>query len=188
MRTYPFLRLLPLAFLWLGAPAFSQQAPSPTAAPQRRSMPDTSIDKSPAAAQVLALDKKIGEAIVAGDTAFMSGVLADDFRMTHSDRWITGDMPLLTDNKQSFLRRVTEKSYLTYDLYDLKVEMHSDMAIVYGRYVASMKNTPPERAWFSVWFEHIYVQRNGNWIYLSHRTLQGANYGPDRNSVMLLTK
>lgn len=61
--------------------------------------------------------------------------------------------------------------------------MHGDIAITYGRYVASMRNTPAERVWFSVWFEKVYAKRNGQWMYLSHRTVRGANYGPDRASV-----
>jgi hypothetical protein len=75
------------------------------------------------------------------------------------------------------------KSYLTYDLDSVKIEMHGDIAITYGRYVASMRDTPPERAWFSVWFEKVYAKRNGQWMYLCHRTVRGANYGPDRASV-----
>ena len=135
------------------------------------------------AAEVLDLERKIGEAIVRGDVAYYDRVTANDFVMTHSDRWTTGGKPLLVDDKGSFRKRIENKSYLTYDLDSVKIEMHGDIAITYGRYVASMRDTPPERVWFSVWFEKVYAKRNGQWMYLSHRTVRGANYGPDRASV-----
>jgi len=135
------------------------------------------------AVQVLDLERKIGEAIVAGDVAFFDRATADDFVMTHSDRWTTGGKPLLVDDKASFRKRIENRSYLSYDLDSVKIEMHGDIAITYGRYMASMRNTPPERTWFSVWFEKVYTKRNGQWFYLSHRTVRGANYGPDRASV-----
>ena len=135
------------------------------------------------AAEVLDLERKIGEAIVRGDVTYYDRVTANDFVMTHSDRWTTGGKPLLVDDKASFRKRIENKSYLTYDLDSVKIEMHGDIAITYGRYVASMRDTPPERVWFSVWFEKVYARRNGQWMYLSHRTVRGANYGPDRASV-----
>src|ERR1700686_5271327 len=149
--------------------------------------PQTSTDAASAlpgnAEEVLDLERKIGEAIVRGDVTYYDRVTANDFVMTHSDRWTTGGKPLLVDDKASFRKRIENKSYLTYDLDSVRVEMHGDVAITYGRYVATMRNTPPERVWFSVWFEKVYAKRNGEWQYLSHRTVRGANYGPDRASV-----
>jgi hypothetical protein len=43
-----------------------------------------------AAAQLLELERNLGSAICRGDTAFYDRVTADDFVMTHSDRWTTG--------------------------------------------------------------------------------------------------
>jgi hypothetical protein len=142
-----------------------------------------SASLSPDAAAVLDLEKKIGEAIVRGDVAFFDRVTTDDFIMTHRDRWTTGGEPLLVDDKASFRKRIENRSYLSYDLDSEKVEMHGDIAITYGRYVASMRNTPPDRIWFSVWFEKVYEKRDGQWMYVSHKTVSGANYGPDRASV-----
>jgi len=135
------------------------------------------------AREVLELEKKIGAAIVRGDTVFFDQVTAADFVMTHSDRWTTGGRPLLVDDKTSFMKRIQNRTYLSYDLDSVRIEMHGDVAITYGRYVASMKDTAPDRKWFSVWFEKVYARRNGQWQYLSHRTVNGANYGPDRQSV-----
>jgi hypothetical protein len=179
------LRLgLVVAWLLVGS-SFGQQSKPAAVAAELLLAPGavTSTEASAAAAEVLELERKIGAAIVSGDTAFYDRVTADDFVMTHSDKWTTGGKPLLVDDKASFRKRIEKRSYLTYDLDSVRVEMHGDVAITCGRYVASMKNTPPERAWFSVWFEKVNAKRNGQWQYLSHRTVNGANYGPDRRSV-----
>ena len=41
----------------------------------------------------------------------------------------------------------------------------------------------PEQSWFSVWFERVYEKRDGRRLYVSHRTVHGPTYGPDRQSV-----
>jgi hypothetical protein len=69
------------------------------------------------------------------------------------------------------------------DFDSVKVEMHADVAITYGRYVSNMRGVAPDRAWFSVWYEKVYARRNGQWIYLSHRTVHGATYGLTREAV-----
>jgi len=136
-----------------------------------------------AAAQVLELERNLGSAICQGDTAFYDRVTADDFVMTHSDRWTTGGQPLLVDDKASFRKRIENRSYVSMDFDSVKVEMHGDLAITYGRYVSNMRGVAPDRAWFSVWYEKVYAKRNGQWIYLSHRTVHGATYGTTREAV-----
>ena len=70
------------------------------------------------------------------------------------------------------------------DLDSVKVEMHGDIAITYGRYVAQNRTvTSGQAAWFSVWFERVYEKRDGHWLYVSHRTVHGPTFGPDRQSV-----
>ena len=140
-------------------------------------------DTSPAAMEVLEFEKKMEAAVVRGDVAYVSSVLTDDFVMVHGDGWITGGKPLLEDNKQSFLKRVQNKQYLARDLDSVKVEMHGDTAITYGRYVAENSPGGAPRSWFSVWFERVYVKHNGKWMYASHRTVHGPTYGPDRDSI-----
>lgn len=159
------------------------QRPAEVAKVPAGPQPAASGGLSSDAAAVLDLERKIGEAIVRGDVDFYDRVTTDDFVMTHSDRWTTGGKPLLVDDKASFRKRIENRSYLSYDLDSVQVEMHGDIAITYGRYVASMRNTPPERVWFSVWFEKIYAKRDGQWMYVSHKTVNGAHYGPYRASV-----
>ena len=135
------------------------------------------------AAEVLELERQIGAAIVNGDAAFYDRVTADDFVMTHSDRWTTGGKPLLVDTKASFRQRITHRSYLSMDFDSVKAEVHGDVVITYGRYVSNMRGVAPDRAWFSVWYEKVYAKRNGQWMYLSHRTVHGATYGLTREDV-----
>lgn len=139
--------------------------------------------ESPEAAEVLQFEKKVGDAIVSGDAAFFDSVTTNDFSMIHGDIWTKGGPPALIDTKETFLKKVQNKSYLAHDFDSVRVEMHGDVAITFGRYVATIKGSNPERAWFSVWFERIYKKRNGRWNYVSHRTVHGASYGPTRESV-----
>jgi hypothetical protein len=135
------------------------------------------------AAEVLAFEKDLEAAVVRGDVAYVSRVSAPDLSFTHGDGWTNGGKPLLVDDRKAFLKRVENKQYVARDLDSVMVEMHGDIAITYGRYVASTKDAEPERKWFSVWFERVYEKRGGQWLYVSHRTVHGPTYGPDRQSV-----
>jgi hypothetical protein len=106
-----------------------------------------------------------------------------DFVMVHGDGWTRGEKPALVDDKASFMKRVASRSYVAHD-YDVQaVELHGDVAITYGRYVGNIPSSPEGRRWFSVWYEKVYAKRDGRWLYLSHRTVDGAHYGLDRASV-----
>ena len=136
------------------------------------------------AAEVLAFERAMEAAVVRGDVAYVDKVSAPDLTFTHGDGWTKGGKPLLVDDRASFLKRVENKQYLVRDLDSVKVEMHGDIAITYGRYVAQSRvAAKPEQAWFSVWFERVYAKRDGHWLYVSHRTVHGPTYGPDRQSV-----
>src|SRR5262249_18482584 len=88
------------------------------------------------ATEVLALEQKIEAAVVRGDVAFVSSVLSDDFHFVHGDGWTTGGKPLMEDDKAAFLKRVADREYAVHDLDHVRVEMHGDVAITYGRYVS----------------------------------------------------
>lgn len=106
------------------------------------------------------LERNIGTAICRGDVAFYDRVTADDFVMTHSDRWTMGGAPLLVDDKASFRKRIENGSYVSMD------------------FDANIRGVAPDRAWFSVWYEKVYTKRNGQWMYLSHRTVHALRTGP----------
>jgi ketosteroid isomerase-like protein len=160
----------------LVCPAFSQTKPPIAAA-------NFSTSTDAAAAEVLAFEKELEAAVVRGDVAYVERVSAPDLSFTHGDRWTTGGKPLLVDDRAAFLKRVENKQYTVRDLDSVKVEMHGDIAITYGRYVAQNRTGDPTKSWFSVWFERVYEKRDGRWLYISHRTVHGPTYGPDRQSV-----
>ena len=103
--------------------------------------------------------------------------------MVHGDGWTHGERPALVDDKASFMKRVAAGSYAAHDYEVQAVEMHGDVAITYGRYVGHIPSSPEGRRWFYVWYEKVYARRDGRWVYLSHRTVDGAHYGADRASV-----
>jgi ketosteroid isomerase-like protein len=168
-------------------------APANAATPQRlggldpeavaRTTAMSAGDASSEAMEVLEFEKKMEATVVRGDVDAVSSMLADDFVMVHGDTWINGGKALLIDNKKSFLQRVRNKQYLARDLDSVKVELHGDIAITYGRYIAENSPGGTPRSWFAVWFERIYAKRNGHWVYLSHRTVHGPTYGPDKQSM-----
>jgi Domain of unknown function (DUF4440) len=135
-----------------------------------------------AGAEVLALEQQIEEAIVRGDVAFIDRVTPADFSFVHGDGWTHGGRPLMSDDKAAFLKRVTDKEYLVHDLDQVKVEMHGDVAITYGRYVSlfvpANRNTSTPARLNSIWFERVYARRGGQWQFLSHRTVHGPNVAP----------
>jgi len=133
------------------------------------------------AADVLALEQKIEAAVVRGDVAFVSSVLSDDFHFVHGDGWTTGGKALMEDDKAAFLKRVADREYAVHDLDSVKIEMHGDVAITYGRYVSLF--LPKNRAGSpgqlnSIWFERVYAKRDGRWMFLSHRTVHGPTPAP----------
>jgi hypothetical protein len=161
----------------LAYPAFSQTKPPIAAAKVNSTVTDA------AAAEVLAFERAMEAAVVRGDVAYVERVSAPDLSFTHGDGWTSGGEPLMVDDRAGFLKRVENKQYNVRDLDSVKVEMHGDIAITYGRYVAQNRTGDPARAWFSVWFERVYEKRDGRWLYVSHRTVHGPTYGPDRQSV-----
>ena len=194
------MRIHKPSFLWCAfilcccCTALPQQpsSASPAVASPRRGLDPEALARttamsagytSPAALDVLGFEKNMEAAVVRGDVDAVSEMLADDFVMVHGDTWITGGKPLLIDNKRSFLQRVRNKQYLARDLDSVKVELHDDIAITYGRYIAENSPGGTPRSWFAVWFERVYVKRNGHWFYLSHRTVHGPTYGPDKQSL-----
>lgn len=134
------------------------------------------------AAEVLAFEQQIEEAIVRGDVAFIDHATSADFSFVHGDGWTRGGRPLMSDDKAAFLKRVADKEYLVHDLDHVNVEMHGDIAITYGRYVslfvpANRNPSSPARL-NSIWFERVYAKRNGQWQFLSHRTVHGPTVAP----------
>ena len=179
MRNQTCLLLL---FLGLGSAGYGQQPKTLTAAvkaPESANPAGVPIG----GAEVLEFERKLEAAIVRGAAGYVDRVSAEDLIFTHGDGWTSGGKPLLVDDKKSFLKRVENRQYNVRDLDSVRVEMHGDIAITYGRYVAQNRLGDPAKSWFSVWFERVYEKRGGQWLYVSHKTVHGPTYGPDRQSV-----
>jgi uncharacterized protein DUF4440 len=162
---------LPLSLSLLG-----QQSPAPARVVPPEIMAATATGP---AAEVVALERKFEEAMVNGDTATVAAIIAKTFSFTHGNQWATGGKPQGADNRESWLKRVAEKRYLLRDLDHVKVEMHQDVAITYGRYVNMGKPTGDNPATLlSIWFQRVYARRNGQWQFLSHRTVNGPTPAP----------
>jgi len=132
---------------------------------------------SGAAAEVLAFERQMEEAVVRGDVTFLDRICASDFSFTHGDGWTTGGQPLRVENRAHWLASVSKRPYLSRDLDQVQVELHGDIAITYGMYRARYTApADPKRAVFTVWFERVYARRNGQWQYVSHRTVHGPTY------------
>ena len=134
------------------------------------------------AVEVLALERAFEDAVVRGDVAFVERVTPPDFRFIHGDGWTRGGQPIMSDDKAAFLTRVAAKEYLVHDLDAVKIELHGDVAITYGRYVSlfmpANRNVATPGQLNSIWFERVYAKRNGQWLFLSHRTVHGPNVAP----------
>jgi hypothetical protein len=135
-----------------------------------------------AAAEVLAFERDMEAAVVRGDVPFLERVCTNDFSFTHGDGWTTGGAPLRVENKAQWLAAVGKAPYLFRTLDSVKVELHGDIAITYGKYQARFKEGEPGRREFTVWFERVYARRNGEWRYVSHRTVHGPIYVSEQAS------
>ena len=146
-----------------------QPKPAPAKAAVRSAAP-----ASDPARQVLAFERDIEAAVVRGDAAFLDRACSSDFTFTHGDGWTTGGEPLRVETKEQWLASVGKAPYVNRDLDSVKVELHGDVVITYGRYKA--RNKAGNRGEFIVWFERVYAMRDGRWQYLSHRTVHGPTY------------
>ena len=128
-----------------------------------------------AVADVLALEKRIEEAVLRADVPFLDRVCADDFTYTHGDGWTTGDPILGVDTKAAWLASLTGR-YSLREVDSQQIEVHGDVAITMGRLRARSGGPAADQRSFSFWYVRVYAQRDGEWRYLSHRTVHGPVY------------
>jgi hypothetical protein len=131
------------------------------------------------AVEVMAFEREIEAAVVRGDVAFVDAATAPTFTFTHGDGWTRGGEPLRVDTRADWLATVKAAPYASRVLNAVKTEVHGDVVITYGSYVARYKTAAPGRRQFTVWYERVYARRSGTWQFLSHRTVNGPNYQND---------
>ena len=135
-------------------------------------LPETEED---AVADVLALEKRIEDAVLRADVAFLDRACADDFTYTHGDGWTTGDPILGVDTKAEWLDSLAGR-YSLREVDSQQIEVHGDVAITMGRLRARSGGPAADQRSFSFWYVRVYAQRDGEWRYLSHRTVHGPVY------------
>ena len=136
---------------------------------------ELSEKESGVAEEVLALERRMEEAVLHADVAFLDGVLAEDFTYTHGDGWTTGGQILGVDTREEWLASLAGR-YSMREVDSQQVEIHGDVAITMGRLRARSGGPVAEQRSFSFWYVRVYAQRNGEWKYLSHRTVHGPVY------------
>lgn len=131
-------------------------------------------------AEIRAFEQALDDAAVKGDTEFLKRGIADSFIMTHGDGWIQGESPIKIDTKQTWLDYTAAKpGPYVYRKVDpaVQVELHGEVAITIGKYTYLPRSTNPNATnsgtHLYVWFERVYIKRNGQWQFLSHRTVTG---------------
>jgi hypothetical protein len=154
----------------------SAQQPKPAAAVPPGVPAPNAADAATIAA-VMAFERQCDDAAVKGDVAFLTRALSPDFLMTHGDGWTSGGAPLKVDTKATWLAYVGKQPspYIYRRLDSIQVELHGDIALTVGRYryLPRPASAAPTTSHLYVWFERAYVKRNGEWQFLSHRTVKG---------------
>ena len=136
---------------------------------------EETVEEDVVAEEVLALEKRMEEAVLYADVAFLDGVLAEDFTYTHGDGWTTGGEILGVDTRDEWLASLAGR-YSMREVDSQQVEIHGDVAITMGRLRARSGGPVAEQRSFSFWYVRVYAQRDGEWKYLSHRTVHGPVY------------
>lgn len=125
-----------------------------------------------AKAELIAFEREIEAAVLRADVSFLDRVCTDDFTYTHGDGWTSGGPPLSVDTKADWLESLPGR-YTMRDVETEHVEVHGDVAITTGRVLARQGSTVATRRAFSFWYVRVYERRDGQWRYLSHRTVRG---------------
>ena len=118
-------------------------------------------------AKLLRLDRRWQQAVAAGDTGFLEKRTADDFRFTHWGK-------TTADSKADWVRWAQQvpRHFLQRKVSDQSVEIHRDVAQVFGRLDMRTLGHRGSDLCYAISYVHLYARRNGQWMFLSHRTTQ----------------
>lgn len=106
-------------------------------------------------------EKKIDEAVVAADIAFLQHAYADDFHFKHG----TG----LIDDKASWLASVAKNKgvYISRIQDSVEVEIHQNIGITSGHLTVVRKDRT-----YNLKYVRVYSNTTGQWQMVMHRTVQ----------------
>ena len=120
-------------------------------------------------ADLAALDKQLQQAVVDGRADLLERFLSEDFTFTHGED--------TKDNKAVWVMRAKQvpRHYLRREVSSQVVELHGDVGLVFGR--LDTRGFPPSAdpitsipRCLSLDYVHAYARRNGQWVFISHRT------------------
>lgn len=110
------------------------------------------------------LNRKIDQAVVDRNIEFLKKHYADDFVFTHS----TG----LIDSKESWIKNIenmgTDK-FLSRAHDSTKVEMHGDVAIIFGKLTVERKGKD-KISRYALHYVRVFAIRNKVWQMISHKS------------------
>ncbi len=131
--------------------------------------------QSRSASDVIAFERRIENAVLTADVVFLDRVCPNDFTYTHGDGWTTGGAPLGIDTKSEWLASLPGR-YSLREVETQHVEIHGNVAITTGHVRARTGPAAAAQREFSFWYVRVYERRDGQWRYLSHRTVSGPVY------------
>ena len=140
-----------------------------------RGQASASSSSTPPARDVLDFERQVEAAVLRADITFLDHVCTDDFTYTHGDGWTTGGPILSVDTKSEWLASLPGR-YSAREVDSQHVEIHGDVAITMGRVSARSTGSDTVSRAFSFWYIRVYEKREGQWRYLSHRTVHGPTY------------
>lgn len=125
-------------------------------------------DPTSVTAELASLDRQWQEAVVTGDAEFIETRTASSFRFTHGGG-------TRSDTKADWLRIANRvpRPFLERKASNQSVEVHGDLALVFGRLDVRNSGTPASGpTCYALEYVHLYSRQNGQWLFLSHRTTQ----------------
>ena len=126
-------------------------------------------DTTSMTAELVSADRQWQEAVVRGDAEFIEKRTASSFIFTHGGG-------TRSDTKADWLRitRQVPQRFLERTARDQSAEVHGDVALVVGRLDVRVSGGPDSGpSCYALQYVHLYARENGQWMFLSHRTMQG---------------
>lgn len=126
-------------------------------------------DAASVTAELIGVDRQWQEAVVRGDAEFIEKRTASSFMFTHGGG-------TRSDTKADWLRttRQVPRRFLERKASNQSVEVHGDVALVVGRLDVRVSGGPDSGpSCYALEYVHLYARENGQWMFLSHRTMQG---------------
>jgi ketosteroid isomerase-like protein len=119
-------------------------------------------------AAVLTANAQIDAGVMKKNIKALEKLYGDDFVFTHG----TG----LVDSKASWLKGVQnpDVQYLVRKQDSTKVEMHGDVALVFGRLDIERKQNEKVNK-YGIWYVRVFVRRENRWQLISHRSTKQWN-------------